>query len=62
MYDVLFFRRRVLDEIKQCKLAELRAAGVPEKYCAEISQKITAPHIVYNFIGCRQTQEEFKAV
>ena len=60
MYYVFFFRRHVLDEIKQRKLAELRAAGVPEMYCAEISRKITVPHvlIVYHFIDCIQTQDE----
>ncbi|XP_064407345.1 cilia- and flagella-associated protein 45-like [Halichondria panicea] len=36
-------RRKKLDEIKQRKLAELRAAGIPDKYCAEVSRKITAP-------------------
>ena len=36
-------RRRKLDEIKQRKLSELRAAGIPEKYCAEVSRRITAP-------------------
>ena len=36
-------RRHKLDEIKQRKLTELRAAGIPEKYCAEVSRKITAP-------------------
>eukprot|EP00731_Ephydatia_muelleri_P011636 Em0006g530a len=36
-------RRRKLDEIKQKKLAELKAAGIPDKYCAEVSRRITAP-------------------
>ena len=36
-------RRRKLDEIKQRKLSELRAAGIPEKYCTEVSRRITAP-------------------
>ena len=36
-------RRRKLDEIKQRKLGELRAVGIPEKYCAEVSRRITAP-------------------
>ena len=36
-------RRKKLDEIKQRKLSELRAVGIPEKYCAEVSRRITAP-------------------
>jgi hypothetical protein len=35
-------RQNKLNEIKQRKLAELRDVGIPEKYCAEISRKITA--------------------
>lgn len=38
-----FKRRRRLDEVKQRKLTELKEAGIPDKYCAEISRKITAP-------------------
>ncbi|CAF3612797.1 unnamed protein product [Rotaria sp. Silwood1] len=36
-------RRIRLDEIKTQKLNELRRAGVPEKYCADIERKINAP-------------------
>ncbi|CAF5205769.1 unnamed protein product, partial [Rotaria magnacalcarata] len=36
-------RRLRLDEIKTQKLNELRRAGVPEKYCADIERKINAP-------------------
>lgn len=36
-------RQQRLNEIKQRKLEELRAAGIPEKYCAEVSRRITAP-------------------
>ncbi|XP_065920650.1 cilia- and flagella-associated protein 45-like [Dysidea avara] len=36
-------RRQKLDAIKQRKLQELRDAGIPEKYCAEVSRRITAP-------------------
>jgi len=32
-----------LDEIKMKKLDELKAAGIPDKYCSEISRRITAP-------------------
>ena len=50
IYIIIFFkffsllkRRRRLDEVKQRKLSELKEAGIPDKYCAEISRKITAP-------------------
>lgn len=33
-------RRIRLDEIKNQKLNELRRAGVPEKYCADIERKV----------------------
>lgn len=36
-------RRIRLDEIKTQKLNELRRAGVPEKYCADIERKINGP-------------------
>ncbi|XP_033641506.1 cilia- and flagella-associated protein 45-like [Asterias rubens] len=36
-------RRNKLDSIKQKKLSELRNAGVPEKYCAEVERRIDAP-------------------
>lgn len=36
-------RRKKLDEIKQRKLSELKAVGIPDKYCAEVSRRITAP-------------------
>ncbi|XP_070551420.1 cilia- and flagella-associated protein 45-like isoform X2 [Ptychodera flava] len=38
-------RRAKLDEIKMRKLAELRNAGVPEKYCAEVERRINAPNV-----------------
>ncbi|XP_033114442.1 cilia- and flagella-associated protein 45-like [Anneissia japonica] len=36
-------RRAKLDAIKQKKLSELRAVGVPDKYCAEVARRIDAP-------------------
>lgn len=36
-------RRAKLDEIKRKKLDELRMAGIPDKYCAEIERKINGP-------------------
>ncbi|XP_039251391.1 cilia- and flagella-associated protein 45-like [Styela clava] len=36
-------RRARLDMVKKKKLNELRKAGVPEKYCAEVERSITAP-------------------
>lgn len=36
-------RRQKIDEIKQRKLAELRAAGVSDKYCNEVARRIEAP-------------------
>uniref|UniRef100_A0A8B9K4Y5 Cilia- and flagella-associated protein 45 n=1 Tax=Astyanax mexicanus TaxID=7994 RepID=A0A8B9K4Y5_ASTMX len=33
-------RRARLEEIKEKKLKELRAAGLPEKYCSEVEQKV----------------------
>ncbi|XP_068732086.1 cilia- and flagella-associated protein 45-like [Montipora capricornis] len=36
-------RRKKLDEIKKRKLHELRAAGVPDKYCNEVARRIEAP-------------------
>lgn len=36
-------RRARLDMVKKKKLDELRKAGVPEKYCAEVERSITAP-------------------
>ncbi|XP_072049363.1 cilia- and flagella-associated protein 45-like [Amphiura filiformis] len=38
-------RRARLDNIKGKKLKELREAGVPEKYCAEVERRINAPVI-----------------
>ncbi len=38
-----YFRHAKLTEIKQRKLSELKQAGIPDKYCAEVSRKITAP-------------------
>ncbi|XP_002738957.1 cilia- and flagella-associated protein 45-like [Saccoglossus kowalevskii] len=38
-------RRAKLDEIKKKKLDELRNAGVPEKYCAEVERRINAPTV-----------------
>jgi len=35
-------RRQKLDEIKQKKLNELRLAGIPDKYCADIERKANA--------------------
>ena len=39
----IYYRRAKLDGIKQRKLSELRQVGIPEKYCAEVSRRITAP-------------------
>ncbi|XP_062860946.1 cilia- and flagella-associated protein 45 [Trichomycterus rosablanca] len=40
-------RRARLDEIKEKKLKELKAAGLPEKYCSEVERKIhTLPALV----------------
>lgn len=36
-------RRARLDNIKEKKLRDLRDAGVPEKYCAEVERKVNAP-------------------
>lgn len=36
-------RRARLESVKQKKLAELRNAGVPAKYCAEVERRINAP-------------------
>lgn len=36
-------RRQRLDEIKRRKLAELKEAGVPDKYCNEVARRIEAP-------------------
>lgn len=44
-------RRRKLDEIKLRKLAELKNAGVPDKYCAEVSRRITAPPPSFTMMG-----------
>ncbi|XP_077985522.1 cilia- and flagella-associated protein 45-like [Glandiceps talaboti] len=38
-------RRTKLDDIKRKKLGELRNAGVPEKYCAEVERRINAPNV-----------------
>lgn len=38
-------RRAKLDEIKRKKLDELRANGVPEKYCKEVERRINAPTV-----------------
>lgn len=37
-------RRQKLDEIKMRKLQELKDAGIPTKYTAEVSRRIHAPH------------------
>ncbi|XP_072551518.1 cilia- and flagella-associated protein 45 isoform X2 [Salminus brasiliensis] len=40
-------RRARLEEIKEKKLKELKAAGLPEKYCSEVEQKVhTLPTLV----------------
>ena len=44
-------RRKKLDEIKQRKLAELKAVGIPDKYCAEVSRRITAPPPSFTMSG-----------
>lgn len=44
-------RKRKLDEIKFRKLAELKEAGVPDKYCAEVSRRITAPPPSFTMSG-----------
>ena len=45
------YRRKKLDEIKQRKLAELKAVGIPDKYCAEVSRRITAPPPSFTMSG-----------
>jgi Ni/Co efflux regulator RcnB len=41
-------RREKLNQIKLRKLQELRDAGVPEKYCAEVSRRIYAPPATFS--------------
>ncbi|XP_035674846.1 cilia- and flagella-associated protein 45-like [Branchiostoma floridae] len=43
-------RRAKLDDIKKKKLNELKNAGVPEKYCAEVERKINQPAGLEKFI------------
>lgn len=53
-YTVLYLltpRKRKLNTIKQRKLIELREAGVPDKYCAEVSRRITAPPPSFTMSG-----------
>lgn len=40
-------RRVKLDEVKQKKLGELRAAGIPEKYLAQVERKIGQPQLAH---------------
>ncbi|KAM4628415.1 cilia- and flagella-associated protein 45 [Polymixia lowei] len=41
-------RRTRLDEIKEKKLRELKAAGLPEKYCSEVERKVrTLPTLIH---------------
>ena len=51
LLSIYIVRRRKLDEIKQRKLAELKAAGIPDKYCAEVSRRITAPPPSFTMSG-----------
>ena len=48
---MIMCRRKKLDEIKQRKLAELKAVGIPDKYCAEVSRRITAPPPSFTMSG-----------
>ena len=48
---MIMCRRKKLDEIKQRKLSELKAVGIPDKYCAEVSRRITAPPPSFTMSG-----------
>lgn len=41
-------RREKLNQIKMRKLQELREAGIPEKYCAEVSRRINGPPATFS--------------
>ena len=41
-------RREKLNQIKMRKLQELREAGIPEKYCAEVSRRINGPSATFS--------------
>merc|ERR1712136_363173 len=57
-------RRARLESVKQKKLAQLRNAGVPAKYCAEVERRINAPQgLVYPYTArdglCRASSMDF---